>query len=474
MHRVGRLILSCLLSLLSILVIVGRGEPSDGYSLVSALPYGASWTSTNLCVYDSDHDGMREVYLCYGSVLRIFEYQGQYQYEEVDSISGVGLWAVGDIDQDSLADLLVQNTTHVMVYESTRNDSLDWQNVWEWKPPFAGHAAPSYISDGDRDGDKELFVNFGSIIDFETSGDNAYLEVWRDTSWDGYYEFGDFDGDDKTELVSSRGYGRYYVYENSDSAVDNYDLVASGTVPDVNNAYYKSSSSDMDGDGVMELVIAGNRDGATGWTWQLNVLEATGDNSYDVVWSDSVADCPWLNDSWISCGDVDGDSINEILWGIGGKGLFLYECTGPNLWECVWNYPVNRGISNVLVYDVNGNGYAEMIMARTDSTFIFEKEGVGIAEWEHRQMCSSFLLDQNTPNPFSTLTEIYYTLPVSSHVRLIVYDVTGKLLGALVEAEQAPGSYCVTWDGSSYPSGVYFCRLEIGNLTFTRKMILAR
>ena len=474
MLRVAGLVIPSLLSFAFGLCLTAQGNASDSYALVSGIPYGSTSESTNLCVYDTDHDGLAELLICKGSTVRIFEYRGNHQYEKVDSIGGIGVWAVGDIDEDGLTDLVVQNTSHVMVYESIRTDSLDCQKVWEWEPPFAGLAAPSYITDADRDGNNELFVNFGSIIDFEKIGDNTYSEVWRDTSWDGYYEFGDFDGDKKTEFAASRGSGLYYIYENSDSAVDNYDLVASGSVPNVNNAYYKSSSPDTDGDGTMEFMIAGNRDGATGWTWQMNVLEATGDNSYEVVWFDSVADCPWFNKSWISCGDVDGDSVNEILWGIGAKGLFLYECVGPDQWDCVWSYPVSRGISNVLVYDINNNGYAEMIMARTDSTLIFEKEGVGVAEWEYERTRSAFCLEQNRPNPFSRSTEISYSLPATTHVSLEVYDTAGRVIEILVDGMQPPGIHQVRWDKKNSLSGVYFYRIKAGDHRSAKKMILLR
>ena len=192
----------------------------------------------------------------------------------------------------------------------------------------------------------------------------------------------------------------------------------------------------------------------------MSVLEATGDNSYEVVWSDSIADCPWLNDSWISCGDVDGDSVNEILWGIGAKGLFLYECMGPNLWECVWDYPVSGRISNVLVYDINKNGYAEMIVARTDSTLIFEKEGVGVAEWEVKSRSNAAKLRQNSPNPFHHSTIISYSLPATTEVTLSIYDITGRLVETLVNETQEPGIHQARWQREDNPSGVYFYRLK--------------
>jgi flagellar hook assembly protein FlgD len=62
-------------------------------------------------------------------------------------------------------------------------------------------------------------------------------------------------------------------------------------------------------------------------------------------------------------------------------------------------------------------------------------------------------------------------------VQLAVYDVTGELVTTLMDGEYAAGRYEVTWGGRdnsglSVASGVYFCRLRVGSLSVTRKMVL--
>ena len=52
-------------------------------------------------------------------------------------------------------------------------------------------------------------------------------------------------------------------------------------------------------------------------------------------------------------------------------------------------------------------------------------------------------------------------------VRLTVYDALGREVAALVNEELKPGSYEVEFDGSNYPSGVYFYRLTAGDYTET-------
>ena len=86
----------------------------------------------------------------------------------------------------------------------------------------------------------------------------------------------------------------------------------------------------------------------------------------------------------------------------------------------------------------------------------------------------SFKLSQNYPNPFNPSTKINYQIPSFNHVILKVYDVLGKEITQLVNEEKPAGNYEVTLNASNLSSGIYFCRMQAGNYTQTRKMILLR
>lgn len=85
-----------------------------------------------------------------------------------------------------------------------------------------------------------------------------------------------------------------------------------------------------------------------------------------------------------------------------------------------------------------------------------------------------FELSQNYPNPFNPSTLIQYSIPRSSQVRLTVYDMLGREVASLVDAEQAAGTYRARFDGSSLASGTYFYRLQAGEYNQTRKFLLMR
>jgi len=96
----------------------------------------------------------------------------------------------------------------------------------------------------------------------------------------------------------------------------------------------------------------------------------------------------------------------------------------------------------------------------------------------------SFALEQNYPNPFNPTTVISYTVgggtastPVP--VRLTIYNTLGRRVLRLVNEIQYPGKHTVSWDGTSssgdkVASGIYFYRLESGEESATKKMILLK
>jgi hypothetical protein len=85
-----------------------------------------------------------------------------------------------------------------------------------------------------------------------------------------------------------------------------------------------------------------------------------------------------------------------------------------------------------------------------------------------------FALLQNFPNPFNPSTTIQWHVPTTDKVTLGIYDMLGRQVGTLVNAEMEPGQYSTTWDATGFPSGTYFYRLQIGNSTATRKLVLLR
>ena len=91
----------------------------------------------------------------------------------------------------------------------------------------------------------------------------------------------------------------------------------------------------------------------------------------------------------------------------------------------------------------------------------------------------NFSLYQNYPNPFNPTTLIKFEIQKSksetySKTEIRIYDVTGREIQTLVNEELQSGTYEVEFDGTNYPSGVYYYSLSTENFTETKKMVLIK
>jgi agmatine/peptidylarginine deiminase len=85
-----------------------------------------------------------------------------------------------------------------------------------------------------------------------------------------------------------------------------------------------------------------------------------------------------------------------------------------------------------------------------------------------------FTLYQNFPNPFNPVTKIKFDIPKQDNVSLKIYDITGREVLAVINAQMNAGSYSYEWDASKYSSGIYFYKLETKDFTAVKKMILIK
>lgn len=85
-----------------------------------------------------------------------------------------------------------------------------------------------------------------------------------------------------------------------------------------------------------------------------------------------------------------------------------------------------------------------------------------------------FALRQNYPNPFNPTTVISYELEKTGRVNLNVFNVLGEKVATLIDGVQSAGIHSVSFDGSGFPSGIYFYSLQSGEKKMTKKMILLK
>lgn len=93
---------------------------------------------------------------------------------------------------------------------------------------------------------------------------------------------------------------------------------------------------------------------------------------------------------------------------------------------------------------------------------------------------AAYSLYQNYPNPFNPSTNIKFSIRQTENriqktvAKLIVYDITGKEVAVLLNEALQRGTYEVTFDGSGLTSGVYFYKLQAGDYTETKRMVMIK
>ena len=84
-----------------------------------------------------------------------------------------------------------------------------------------------------------------------------------------------------------------------------------------------------------------------------------------------------------------------------------------------------------------------------------------------------FRLNVNYPNPFNPSTVISYQLARSCHIKLTIFDLSGRVISTLVNGIQEPGDHSAEWK-PTVSSGTYIYRLEAGTYVESRKMLLIK
>ena len=135
--------------------------------------------------------------------------------------------------------------------------------------------------------------------------------------------------------------------------------------------------------------------------------------------------------------------------------------------------------SDIVKIDYTGDGELDLV-----NTIIVAKDGGRLNahvtdETSNVAVPKKFSLDQNVPNPFNPTTEISFNLPKASDVKLEVFNIMGQKIITLADEYMQAGNHTVTFngrsdDGNSVASGVYFYKIEAGDFTESRKMLLLK
>jgi len=174
--------------------------------------------------------------------------------------------------------------------------------------------------------------------------------------------------------------------------------------------------------------------------------------------------------------DITNIEIDQsgTIWVGGRNGVASYD--GSN-----WKKYDNSDLPLVLD-DVGGTFLMDIQVDENNNKYFLTHNG-GILIYNENivndvsdveEISKDFLLSQNFPNPFNPSTTISYSIPKQSNVSLKVYDMLGREIAELVDAEKSAGSYKVNFDAGNLSSGIYFYTLKANEFSSTRKMLLIK
>jgi subtilisin family serine protease len=123
------------------------------------------------------------------------------------------------------------------------------------------------------------------------------------------------------------------------------------------------------------------------------------------------------------------------------------------------------------IFRVNDNTTGDTGRVMNYCITIYYDALVGIG---NNSIPQSYVLEQNYPNPFNPVTTIRYSIPVAEFVNLKIYDILGREVKTLVSGMKEAGMHTVDFESEDIASGIYLYKMESGDFTAVKKMMLIK
>ncbi len=185
--------------------------------------------------------------------------------------------------------------------------------------------------------------------------------------------------------------------------------------------------------------------------------------------------------TWSAISNAPGGTAN--IGGITGKNLtwwFGRNAASTSIYStrdngATW---ISQSCPSISVSHISmgrlSTGGSAGIWAVGDAGKIIYLSGIVGVQPINSEIPYKYILEQNYPNPFNPETNINFSIPKSSVVKLRVYNTTGKIVSELINEYKTAGNYSVKFDGTDLSSGVYFYSIESDGFKQTKSMMLIK
>ncbi|MCP4706187.1 MAG: T9SS type A sorting domain-containing protein [candidate division Zixibacteria bacterium] len=406
-------------------VLIGNGDGTYAGRINYAINGGGQAKSVQVADMNGDGDldlisgGSTGIYVWYNDGNGFF---GTNLYTVIPSVERL---VVADFNGDTFPDVATTHSGKDSVgIHLNGGDSL-FTSTYE-RTSVAGDAIISAKLDIDSNPDLAVYCTDGTLWNLKNNGSGDFTPtlVHSDTgSIASYLAAADLNGNGVCDLaVANRTTDSVTIYFNNGdgSYVVQYNYYAGDEPVGI-------VISDFDADSKLDIVVP------TYWGFDFKFLKGSGNGIFALDTAFSTVGRPYD----IVAGDLDGDSYMDLA---------LSCSQGDNLYTMI-----NRTSLLLDVEDVSGDDL----------------------------LPDQYTLYQNYPNPFNPITKIRFSLPVSSVIRVEIFNLLGQSIRILVDEKLSAGAKEVVWDGlnnagRSVSSGIYFYRITANDFVDSRKMILLK
>jgi len=162
---------------------------------------------------------------------------------------------------------------------------------------------------------------------------------------------------------------------------------------------------------------------------------------------------------------VNGDSVS--IWAFADGEAPADTATWTYTTD---NVAVGAGAPSLIIVGVTDDDSSAVHI----DEFWYNERPAGMSISDDAPIASRYELGQNYPNPFNPITHIRYNIPETGNTKLTVFNMMGETVANLVNGVVSAGGHTVSWNAANMPTGVYFYRMESGNFTQTRKLLLVK
>jgi hypothetical protein len=455
------------------IVAVSHGTTSGGFVYafkkngdpVTGFPVNNGYSSRTPVLADLDNNGTMEIIVNerVARVVTVYKGDGTVYPGWPQTMNHVpaSSAAVGDITGDGVPEIIAESYNSLYAWH-TNGDTVAGFPFTMPNTDVNSYSSPVLA---DLDGDNIREIVFGTHV----LGGGGYVYALKNngtilSGWPKYTPYwiysppavGFIDGDNVLDIAIGDGGGTIsgtpsfslYAWNKNGTALSGFPVTGLWSVDN------QPLIADIDNDNMSEIIIddnttqsglgkylAFNHDGTPVSGWPVYTTGST------------IFHMPCVL-------DINSDGILDII-GSAGEGLYPNNFTNIYLWNTGMNLNIPKTYNPMWQYNERHNGvYGDNPL-------------VGISG-KISHVPDVFKLYGNYPNPFNPSTVIKYDLPVTSFVRLSVYDILGREKDVIVNQQEHAGTHEIVWDASNYPSGVYFYRLNGEGFSGTGRMILVK